>query len=612
MEDKTLLRLLLIEERPGSGDFVKEVLTADDRRFEIVQALGPHHAADIMRRENLDGVVIDIDPNQAESIEIIRELRSIGSNIPLLVFHGQDNHPDLGSNHNHNGATHFFGKNQPRHRLLLKTILCSLENHRERELQNNLEKLVALNPDAIIVVNIEGVVQFVNEAATRLFSRDKEDFVGDLLGFSVKEGALAEIEVLSNGETRNAEMHVVRLQWNNRPALLASIRDTTDQKRMSERLRQAQRLAAVGQLAGGIAHDFNNILAAIIGNLKLIELELPSNDSTQISLGEIEKAVTRAQEIIQQILTFSRNQEVERKSIEIEPVIDEAIRFLRATIPTKIEIKRHVERNLPPIAADATQIHQIMMNLGINAVHAMSGNGVLEISLTQAQMKDDNVSRSFGLKPGSYVVISVSDSGAGMDRETCSRIFEPFYTTKPQGVGTGLGLSVVHGIMKSHEGAVTVYSEPGNGTVFNLYFPAREDLAPEDLAGEPRKIESQGSGHVLYVDDEEALVFLATRILERDGFVVSGYTDPEEALSRFIAEPDAFDMLITDMSMPRLSGPELAERVISIRPELPVVMFTGYISAEDSDIGVRLGVKEIVQKPNSIDKLTEIVNRFIR
>jgi CheY-like chemotaxis protein len=208
-------------------------------------------------------------------------------------------------------------------------------------------------------------------------------------------------------------------------------------------------------------------------------------------------------------------------------------------------------------------------------------------------------------------VISVSDTGIGMDREMCSRIFEPFFTTKPQGVGTGLGLSVVHGIMKSHSGVITVYSEPGKGSVFNLYFPASTGKEePEALASENEPRQS-GNGHVLYVDDEEALVFLAKRILELDGYVVSGFTDPEEALTKFNADPEAFDMLITDMSMPRLPGPELAERVLSTRPEIPVVMFTGYISAEDSEIANRIGVKEIVQKPNSIDRLSDIVSRFI-
>ncbi len=387
-----------------------------------------------------------------------------------------------------------------------------------------------------------------NKGMHNMFGKSREDFIGELLGFSVQEGQFCEIQIWRDGETRSADMHVVQVERNRKPVLLASFRDTTEQRRLADHLRQSQKMEAIGRLAGGIAHDFNNILAALAGNVKLARLDIPIEHTAQVSLAEIEKAVDRATDIVQQILTISRNQKTMRKIIRLEPIIEEALGFLRAVLPAKIKITSSHEDIEPRlVSADPTQIHQVLMNLGTNAAHAMKEHGgQIEIDLSEVMLGDEEAS-AMGVRPRRYLRLSVSDTGCGMDTQTQRHIFEPFFTTKPSGEGTGLGLSQVHGIMKSHDGAVTVYSEPGKGTLFNLYFPTVE-AGVEHSKPESKCKTRHSRGCIMFVDDEEPLVFLAKRMLERQGYEVAGFDRPQEALMAFRAEPDRYDIVITDMS----------------------------------------------------------------
>ncbi|MEZ5427839.1 MAG: response regulator [Pyrinomonadaceae bacterium] len=612
MYDRTTFNLLLLEDNHGDAEMVKESLEdVPGYDFVLTRANNLNQAVERLGKNNVDGILLDLNVDDSRGIETLKRLQSVRTDLAYIVLSGLTD-DRLRSQVLREGAQDFIGKNEPRTRLLARSILYSIERHQARELQSNLQKLVEANPDAAIVINEMGVVQFVNQAAVKLFGKKQEDFIGELLGFSVKEGEISEIEVFRDGETRNTEMHVVQLEWNKKPALLASIRDITEQKKLANRLRQAQKMAAIGQLAGGIAHDFNNILATILGNLKLARMDLSEDNPAQVSLSEMEKAASHAQGIIQQILTFSRNQETQRKTVRLESIIDESLRFLRATIPTQIEITQQIERDLPSVSADETQIHQILMNLGVNAAHAMPSGGQLKVSLTDVILQNDEANVSIGLNAGHYLRLSVSDTGKGMDKETCDRIFEPFFTTKAAGEGTGLGLSVVHGIMKSHEGAVTVYSEPGKGTMFNLYFPAV--LTPNTTIPTTVQTASPKSGktgHILYVDDEESLVFLAERMLERLGYEVSGFVYPKDAIEAFRRNPSEYDIVITDMAMPGIDGAELVRQIRQIRSDVPIVMTTGYIRPQDTDIAAELGVKDIVLKPSSVEKLAEIASQIM-
>jgi CheY-like chemotaxis protein/two-component sensor histidine kinase len=332
----------------------------------------------------------------------------------------------------------------------------------------------------------------------------------------------------------------------------------------------------------------------------------------QESLAEIAKAAERAADLVRRILNFSRPHEQKREVVQLRPVIEEALKLVRATLPAMIEIRTSLAPGLPPVAADSTQIHQVIVNLATNAAHAIGGNsGLIEVGLEAISVTAEGASISPDLKAGRYVRISVADDGCGIDREIIRQIFDPFFTTKPPGQGTGLGLSVVHGIMRSHGGAVTVYSDPGRGTEFRLYFPALEGTIESTTVQRP-ETDRQRRERVLYVDDEEALIFLMTRALGRLGYKVSGYSDPQEALREFRSRPSDFDVAITDFSMPRMPGFEFARELLAVAPGLPIVVMSGYVRPEDQEAAQRAGIREFIPKGDSVEHLSRTLDELFR
>ncbi len=393
--------------------------------------------------------------------------------------------------------------------------------------------------------------------------------------------------------------------------VLGIVTDITDRRRLEQRVRQAQKLDALGTLAGGIAHDFNNILSILRGNLLLIESDLPPDHPIAPAISEMSRACGRARDLVRQILTFGRQQEQDRNVISLGDTVEEATRLLRATIPATIEISCRVTPGLPPVLADASQIHQIVMNLGINASHAIGrGAGVITVELDDVLVDTVVAGHSPDLNEGRYVRLRFADSGEGMTREVLERIFEPFFTTKPQGSGTGLGLAVVRGIVKSHDGAVTVYSEPGKGTQFHLYFPAVAGVAAQTAKVQAPPLRGAGQ-RILYLDDEYSLVILARRLLERLGYQVFGFSSPDEALAAFEAAPDQFDLVLSDLSMPGISGIDVAKRVLEIRPDIPVLLASGYVRSEDVELARSIGVREVIWKPATINEMGELLGRVL-
>ena len=379
--------------------------------------------------------------------------------------------------------------------------------------------------------------------------------------------------------------------------------DVTKYRNLEEQLRQTQKMEAIGTLAGGIAHDFNNTLAAINGYTELSQMILTGNDQVRRYLDSVLQAASRAADLVRQILTFSRQERVERRLIQLRPVVAETIKLLRASIPSTIEFNISLATNAPTVLADATQIHQILMNLGTNACHAMKGRpGRLEIKLERCPIDVAQAATQPRLRPGLYARVSVSDTGSGMDQATLRRIFEPFFTTKPPGEGTGLGLSVVHGIMESHDGAVTVYSHLGEGTVFHLYFPEQAgEVAEVGSDGEPVPI---GNGErILFIDDEELLAQLGQKTLTTLGYQVECATKPAEALAVVRADPQRFDLVLTDQTMPGMTGIFLATQLRHIRPDLPVILMTGYSMALRSDQIDAAGILQVLMKPTSIHSM---------
>jgi len=393
--------------------------------------------------------------------------------------------------------------------------------------------------------------------------------------------------------------------------IVGTATDITEYRKLEEQYRQAQKMEALGTLAGGIAHDFNNILAAVKGYTELTRMEPNHTASTKEHLDAVLKGTNRAIALVRQILTFSRRQEQERSVIQLQDVVGEALKLLRVSIPAMIEFEVALAPDAPAVLADSSQIHQVIMNLGTNAAHAMKDKvGRLTVKLENFRVNEDMMAVKPHLRTGHYVRISVSDTGCGMDETTLSHIFEPFFTTKAPGEGTGLGLAVVHGIMHSHEGAVTVYSHPGEGTTFHLYFPANErDLAIESA---PQSHAPHGQGErILYVDDEQPLATLGKKILERLGYVVNEYTNPAEALAAFRAEPAAFSLVVTDQMMPGITGTDLSKQIHDLRPDLPIILTTGYTATLTPERIQAIGIKKLLLKPLSVEALGMLVHRVL-
>lgn len=377
---------------------------------------------------------------------------------------------------------------------------------------------------------------------------------------------------------------------------------------------RSQKLEALGVLSGGIAHDFNNILCAMSGYVDLAKHDLPSEHPVQESLTRIATGCVRASELVHRILTFSHSRETERKVLHLQPVVEEAIKLLRPTLPAMLELRTHFEPDLPPVLAQLVQLHQVVVNLATNAAHAIeSQNGWIELRVEEVTVDEELRALAPELRPGPHVCLSVCDNGCGMDRSTLARIFDPFFTTKPFGQGTGLGLAVVHGIMQSHEGGVVVDSQPGAGTTFRLFFPATEMLPEQPLPqAASRPVLHGGGARVLYVDDEEPLVFLVKRLLQRLGYVVTGFTNPVLAVQAFQTRPDDFDAVVTDLAMPGMSGFDLVRSILDIRPDMPIVMTSGYVRSEDEETALRLGVRGLILKPNTVDELAPALDRLLR
>jgi PAS domain S-box-containing protein len=505
----------------------------------------------------------------------------------------------------------------------------------------NYRELVEHANSIILRWNSEGRVTFINEFGQRFFGYSAEEIVGrhvmetivpptesggrDLTRLMEEICAAPETFEQNVNENMRRNGERVWIAWTNRLVrddhgrvveLLSVGSDITERRRaeqkirdMEDQVRQAQKMEAIGLLAGGVAHDFNNILAAILGNAQLALADTADDHPARESLEEISRASVRAASLVQQILAFSRHQPQERRVIELGSTLEEAEGFLRATIPPIVELNFSVDAAVP-VLADATQVYQVIANLCTNAWHALEGRrGRIDVKLEAVTLDSEAARGISGLQPGRFACLSVADDGKGMDQATLARIFEPFFTTKEAGKGTGLGLSVVHGIMQSHQGAITVVSEPGRGTTFRLYFPAA--AAHAQPAPEPAPAPQEGRGeHVLYLDDEEPLVFLATRMLERLGYRISGFTRAADALHSFRQAPAQFDLAVTDMNMPGASGVEFAAELLRVRPDLPIVLCSGHVTDELRELARKAGIRDVLYKPSTMHEFGEAIHRL--
>ncbi|MCF8055322.1 MAG: response regulator [Desulfocapsa sp.] len=377
-------------------------------------------------------------------------------------------------------------------------------------------------------------------------------------------------------------------------------------KKRTTELHQSQKLEAIGTLAGGIAHDFNNILSAILGYTEMAKGALPADSQPAKDLGKVITAGNRAAELVKQLLTFSRQGEQELQPVRIQYVIQETLKLLHASIPTTIEIREDIDYSCAPILADSTRIHQILLNLCTNAKSAMLGKGgILSVSLSEVESPETEL----GVKDGTYLILRVGDTGHGMDRDTMAKIFDPFFTTKARGEGTGLGLAVVHGIVTKLGGQITVSSKPGKGSIFQLYFPVvgiEESVKEKDstpVVG--------GKERILVVDDEAELAEMIQRMLTELGYNVTSFANSAEALQEFTRDTEAYDLVISDMTMPVLTGTELARKILSAKPGIPIILCTGFSEIMDEKKAKAMGIREYIMKPVIKSELAKRVRKVL-
>jgi PAS domain S-box-containing protein len=507
------------------------------------------------------------------------------------------------------------------------------ERNEELELsKNRLASIINSSLDAIIGVDKDHRITLFNPTAAALFQCPSSEAMGspltrflpnamESLSYAAltTHAQLGELTgVTQSGNSIAIEISVSFERHPDGDTTTIFARDLTARKKveahrnaLESQLRESQKMQAVGTMAGGIAHDFNNIISAILGNAELARQDAGPDSPALISLAEIDRAGRRARDLVRQILTFSRNESPERIPIQLADVVQETVRLLKVALPPTVEMQVAIDATTLPVLADATQMEQALLNLCTNAIHAIGNQrGTIRIELGNNAETGD-IERRSGVR-AKHVKLTVRDTGCGIDAVTLERVFEPFFTTKPVGQGTGLGLAVVHGVMRTHMGTVDVQSTPGVGSAFTLYFPVADGACPPAPQEPVKTSDIQGMGkRVMYVDDDEALVFLIKRALTRKGFDVTTFTDPRAAVATLRDQPTAFDLVVTDYNMPGYSGLELLREARLIRPELPIALASGYVTAEIEQNALAEGARALIHKPNDVDEMCETLQRLL-
>ncbi|MBA3545006.1 MAG: PAS domain S-box protein [Nannocystis sp.] len=511
-----------------------------------------------------------------------------------------------------------------------------------RESEQRLASIVDSAMDAIITVDESRRILVFNAAAGAMFRCSAEDAIDrpiehlvpqrfraghadQLRAFNIdgpstraRADRVAITGLRADGEEFPAELSLSRIEVQGQQIYSVIVRDVSARHAaeaardaLEAQLRVSQKMKAIGTLASGIAHDFNNILGAIYGYTELARQHAGPNPAVLEFLDEVSRAASRAAALVRQILAFSRQEQLQRQPMHLAPVVQEVLQLLRAVVPSSITFQTALARDAWPVLANPTQIHQIVMNLGTNAAHAMQGRtGKMVVTLDPCLVDAELTGLVPDLRPGPHVRLTMTDTGHGMDRATSERVFDPFFTTKAPGEGTGLGLSVVHGIMRSHDGAITVRSAPGEGTTFDLYFPALISATPETTATTTAVLRGNGE-RILFVDDDEALGRLGRRMLERLGYVVEVQSRPQLALDAVRARPDAYDVVVTDLTMPELRGTDLAQHMRQVNPALPILLTSGY-SADLTPASMQaVGIQEVLLKPFTAAELAAAIHRVL-
>jgi PAS domain S-box-containing protein len=492
-------------------------------------------------------------------------------------------------------------------------------------------------PLGIFLIRDGGYINNVNDHACRYLGYTREELCRmNVLeidrGYSPQEieqiwvrqqqtigiGTFETVHRRKDGTDIPVEISGILLEFNNVSYSVSFVKDISERKeaekrriKMEAQMREAQKMESLGTLSGGIAHDFNNILGAILGYAELAKLVCPADSNFRNYVTQITKASHRAKELVQQILLFSRQDRSEKGPMDVSRVVDEALKLIKASLPANIEILASISQNIAPVFANETHIHQIVMNLCTNAYHAMkSAGGTLNVSLTAVAIQDHDVQSFPEMNPGNYLKLSIADTGCGIPPDVINRIFDPYFTTKPTGEGTGLGLSTIHGIVKDHGGNIKVYSEVGIGTTFHVYLPTAE--ATVETVVEKAEQLPMGSGCILFVDDEKSLIDIGRDLLGRLGYRVETRASAIDAIEAFRADPQKFDLVISDMTMPKMTGDEMARQIRAIRPDIPIILSSGFSERIHSQATEAIGINAVLMKPVIFADLAHTVHRVLK
>jgi PAS domain S-box-containing protein len=603
------MKLLVVDDAAEHARMVVEVLRAGEGwpGAEIGLATSYDQALDVLTATVPDVAVLDYRLGSRDGLSLLREMRQRGIDTAVVVLTGHGDE-DVAVEAMKAGAADYLSKTNltvegleraVRHALALR---AGEQQRRQaqtalRASEERFRALVENSSDALLLIDAEARVTYVTPSSTRhlgwrpeqmvgrsmfefLHPEDRE--MGTRLGDALQSAGkpvTAQVRFLhADGSWRIMEgVAVNRLGDPSVGAIVCNLRDITDRRRLEEQLRQAQKMEAVGQLAAGVAHDFNNLLTAILGYCNLLLDELAREDPLRSDLEEIQAAAERAAALTRQLLAFSRRQMLHPEIVDINTIVQQIEKLLRRLISEDVELVTALARDLTPVRADPGSIEQILVNLAVNARDAMPVGGRLTIETANVELDDTYAVTHVTMKPGPYVMLAVSDTGAGMDDATRSRLFEPFFTTKEQGKGSGLGLATVYGMVKQSGGYIWVYSEPGHGTAFKVYLPpAAQRSTSEEGGGRREDAVARGWETVLLVEDEDAVRALAREVLRRHGYVVLEARHGVDALRVAERHTDDIHLMITDVVMPLMSGRDLAERLSSVRPAMKVLFMSGY------------------------------------
>ncbi|MDM8535415.1 response regulator [Desulfobacterales bacterium HSG17] len=645
----------------------------EDYDYEVLEAENGKIGLEIFKKENPDLILVDLRMPEVDGLEVLAEVRSDSPDTPIIVISGTGIISDA-VEALRLGAWDYLLKPICDMSVLLHSIEKALERsrliHENRAYQKHLEKEVAKRtqeletankellmeidlrkkteaslrenekkyrgyiknaPYGVFVVDASGKYIEVNNAACQITGYSNDELINMLIPELIHEDfqetgrnhfekllktgrSVGEIKyICKDGSELEMLVEAVKLSDNR---FIAFCKDLTEKKQaeaekiiLESQLRQAQKMESIGTLAGGIAHDFNNILSSVIGYTELTIDDLPVGSLARHNLTSVLKAGERAKSLVSQILTFSRQSEQVHVPVQIHVIIKEALKLIRSSLPATIDIHQGIT-NAGYVMADPTQIHQVVMNLCTNAFHAMQDTGgVLTVTLNQKDINEVNSAKYPELSPAPHIVLSVKDTGCGMNKNIVDRIFEPYFTTKEKGKGTGLGLAVVHGIIKAHNGTMNVESSPGKGSSFYVWLPSVKGSTAEKAVIERQQI--MGMEHILIVDDEIDIIQMEQQMLERLGYKVTAFTDSRKALESFLASPMDFEVIITDMTMPNITGELLAKEMIRIRSNIPIILCTGFSEKIDEEKAEDAGIKKYIIKPVTRNDIAKAVREVL-